>query len=503
MKLRSILAFGWLATGAFAQGPPNVSQTLIWSTLTNQPINTGAGVIQRPLFSVYTTRTPVAFGGTNFVATVTDPRNYNVAHGAALSSALNANIAAALSVVPLSSPTSGVILKKDPATGALLPASSSLGPIFTQRAETIGKGKLYIGFTQQNYHFSNINGKSLNGLGVLYGGGDPSAITVNGAPTATAPASFNFAMDVKLSQNLAFITYGVTDRLDVSVGLSAVHSAVASRTYNGLVYTGSGDDYDGRGTQCWCMNSLAPGTKSLTMPSIGSASYAKSGFGDMVVRVKGGVFQKPGASLAVGTDIRLPTGDAENYLGIGAAAVKPFAALSLYSKPLANGIVFAPHVDFGWQFSGSSILGGTLQGTPFNAPVTGGTTPVVVGPFTATKGQLPDIMTWAVGIEVAVGRRNTLIFDAFGNHIGLVRDVQLLKSQSITAPPPTVLNGTTPLSQGMASAGRGSFAQYSGSFGYKMKVVGNLVATFQAMVRLNNSGLTDKFVPLYGLGYSF
>src|SRR5581483_5776373 len=54
-----------------------------------------------------------------------------------LSSTLNASIATALSVIPVASPASGVITKLDPTTGAELPASSTLGPIFTERGETI------------------------------------------------------------------------------------------------------------------------------------------------------------------------------------------------------------------------------------------------------------------------------------------------------------------------------------------------------------------------------
>ena len=244
-RILSIACFFTAGAAAFAQSPPNVSQVLMWSTLTSKPIDTTRGLISRPLFSVYTTATPVVAGSDAFVPIITNAQNYRVAHSSALSSALSANIAVALSVIPLSSPSSGVILKKDPVTGAELPASSSLGPIFTQRAETIGKGKVYLGFTHQTYHFTSLNGEKLNGLSVLYGGGDASGISTGSAVT-TAPATFNLGLDVRLSQDLAFLTFGVTNRFDVSIGLPAVHSAVSSRSYNGVVYSGSGDDYKQR-----------------------------------------------------------------------------------------------------------------------------------------------------------------------------------------------------------------------------------------------------------------
>jgi hypothetical protein len=502
-----------LLAPAGAQGPPNVSQVVIWSTLTDRTVQqagpsvfdpTAKGRIQRALFSVYTGTADVAAESNSFVSTINNPQNYKVAHPSPLSSALGANIAVTLGLIPLSSPTSGVILKKDPATGAELPVSGSLGPIFTQRAETVGKGKVFIGFTHQNYHFTSLNGQSLNGLSLLYGGGDPSKITFQGKAVTTAPATLNLGLDVRLSQDVAFLTFGVTNRFDVSVGLPSVHSAVASTAYNGIVYSGTGTSFDS-GNKCWCVNTFTPGTFALTAPQIGQASKAKSGFGDLLLRFKGSVFEGPRASLAIGTDLRLPTGDAENYLGTGTTSVKPFMALSLYSRPLANGIVIAPHVDFGWQFSGKSVLGGTLQGASATAQLEGGASvPVVGAPFATTKDYLPDVFSWAVGTEVAFGRRNTLVIDFLGNQIGWIRGAQTLASRNITDPAPTdLLSGARPMQAGLGDAGRTSFGQYSGAFGYKARIVGNLVATFQALVRFDNNGLTARVVPLYGLGYGF
>jgi hypothetical protein len=94
----------------------------------------------------------------------------------AVAGALNSGIATALSIIPLSSPASGAIVRTDPATGAELPESSTLGPIFTERAETIGKGRFYIGFSHQDFHFTSLNGTSLNALSLLSPGNVSSNI---------------------------------------------------------------------------------------------------------------------------------------------------------------------------------------------------------------------------------------------------------------------------------------------------------------------------------------
>jgi hypothetical protein len=499
------------AATVFAQSVPSVSQVLMWSTLTDRPVvasggftPSATGTVPQALFSVYTSSTGNAGGdSTAFVNAINNPTNYRVAHSSALSSALGANMALTLSTIPLSSPTSGRILKTDPATGAQLPVSSSLGPILTQRAETVGKGKLFLGFTHQNYHFKEFNGEKLNGLTLMYGGNDPSGITLGSAPTTTAPATYNLGLDVRLSQDIAFLTYGLTDRFDISAGFPMVHAAVSSRAYNGVVYSGTGTSFD-NGSRCWCVNTLSPGSFQLTTMDIGQSSKSKTGFGDLLLRFKGGVFETPRASLAAGVDVRLPTGDEENYLGAGTTNLKPFFALSLYSEPLANGIVIAPHVEGGWQFGGKSILGGTLQGTPGTATLSGGArVPVIGGPFVASKDYLPDVLSWGAGAEVAFGSRNTAVFDVLGNQIGMVRGAQLLSLRQIADPAPTVLNGATPKTAGMADAGKGSFGQYSAAIGYKARIAGGLVATFQVLIRLNDSGLTARAVPLFGLGYGF
>ncbi|HEY3738801.1 MAG TPA: hypothetical protein VGL53_03105 [Bryobacteraceae bacterium] len=496
----------------------NVSQVIMTSTLTTRQITTvnAAGIatftpttgnttLPVSLLGVYT-------GGSGGNGNINNPGTYTTANTSALVSAFNTNIALALSVTPVESPTSGVILRKDPITGAELPVSSTLGPIFTKRAETIGKGKFYIGLTHQSYHFTSFNGQNLNGTTVVYGGGDTSGLTAQGAAASggnaakTLPATLNLGLDVRLSQDVAFLTYGITNRFDVSVGLSMVHSSVASTAYNGIIYSGTGLG-NGPGSNCWCVNTFTPGSFSLTAPTIGSASMGKTGFGDTIVRAKGLIYEKANVVVAAGVDLRLPSGDAGNFLGTGATSVKPFMAVSLYTNPLPHGIVLAPHFDIGYQYSGSSVLAGLQQGTPASATLNGQSVNYLTYPFQTTSGKLPDIFSWAAGTEVALNRYNTVLVDFLGNEIGLVNGVPSVSPFTLNnvVPPTSAGSAGAPVTvKGLfADGSRTSFGQYSGAFGYKVRIKGNLVATFQALVRFDHNGLRAGFTPLYGLGYSF
>jgi hypothetical protein len=431
-----------------------------------------------------------------------------------LAGSLNGSIATALSVLPLASPASGVITKTDPVTGAELPSSISLGPIFTERAETIGKHKLYIGVSSQNFHFTSLNGQSLNPVTMLDKGGVTTTLQANGQSLVTFPATINVKMDLRLSQNVAFLTYGVTNRIDVSVGLPVVHAAFSSQTYNGLIYVGDGfgDQAGSSQPNCWCIDTFTPGAapdgvtgSGLILSQIGFSSFAKTGFGDMLLRFKGNVLEGRKVALALGADLRLPTGDERNFLGTGAVAFKPFAALSLYTKPWSNGIVFSPHLNVGWQFAGKSILGGGINGGTTVTLADG--VSALAPPLTSSKDYLPDVFSWAVGAEVALGRHNTVVVDILGNQIGWIHGIENLTTGSVANVPlpQTTKTSSAPLvtATGFTNGGQTSFGQYSGAFGYKARIVGNLVGTFNMLVRFDNNGLTARATPLYGLSYTF
>jgi len=431
-----------------------------------------------------------------------------------LTSTLNASVATALSVIPVASPASGVILKTDSATGLQLPASGTLGPIFTERGETIGKHHFYIGVSNQDFHFKSYNGRSTDSLQLMDIGTNSSTVTAGGA-VKSFPVTYNINMDVRLSQDVAFLTYGVTDRLDVSVGLPIVHAAVSSNTYNGQIFVGNGlanvssginPAYgNGQGSgNCWCVDTFTPGEPpsptdghGLTLANINSSGRAKTGFGDMIVRAKGSVIERKSLVVALGVDLRLPTGDEQNFLGTGTTSVKPFAAVSLYTKPLTDWLVLSPHVNVGWQISGKSTLGGLFL------PSEVATSPTAFGqPLTPQKDYLPDVFSWAVGTEVGIGRRNTVVLDFLGNQIGWINGIPNMTMENIAnVPAPNTATNVT--ASGFVGAGRTSFGQYSGAFGYKARLVGNLVGTFNMLVRFDNNGLTARATPLFGLSYTF
>jgi hypothetical protein len=260
------------------------------------------------------------------------------------------------------------------------------------------------------------------------------------------------------------------------------------------------------------VDTFTPGYPTLIQPQIGDASLGKTGFGDLLVRVKGTVYRSARAVVAVGGDLRLPTGDENNYLGVGTTTFKPFTAVSFYTRPLRNNIVLSPHFDVGWQFSGKSTLGGELAGTQMTQSTATGNINYIAAPFTSTKGYLPDVFTWATGAELAVGRHNTVIVDILGNQVGWIHGIPNATMQTIsnvllpTGPNGDSTGAAVPAkgsATGLVSAGKVSYGQYSASLGYKARITQSLVANFNVVIRMDNNGLVARAVPMVGLGYSF
>jgi hypothetical protein len=463
-----------------------------------------------PTLFTFNSGTPTAIGNAIMSGAVKSGQNFGTAFPVSiLASELNASIATALSVIPISSPASAVITRTDPTTGAELPVSSTLGPILTERAETIGKNKFYVGFSNEDFHFTSLNGQSLRNLSLLDPGGKLSGLTngPGGATLTTYPSTLGIGADVRLAQNVAFFTYGVTDRFDVSVGLPIVHASITSETANAQVFTGDGlGGASSTNPNCWCLNTYTAGSPPVNLSGlvyhgvINSVSRSNTGFGDMLLRFKGTAIRRRNLAFAAGLDLRLPTGDERNFLGLGTTAIKPFIALSLYTTPLSHGIVFSPHFNLGWQYAGKSVLGGQLLANE----ITGGPPALYGLPFSSAKGYLPDVFSWAVGTEVALGRRNTVVADILGNQIGWVHGILNMRTSTSTGYAPGCASNCTAIPvSGLQGAGPLSLGQYSGAFGYKSKIAGNLVGTFNMLVRFDDNGLVARAVPLFGLSYTF
>ena len=258
---------------------------------------------------------------------------------------------AELTNVPMTSPASGFTYRLDQAIGASVRSTNSFGPFFTERSLTGGRQVSFgVGFSQAN--FEDIDGRNLR-TGTLVA----TASQLQGEPEPFDAETLTLRLRTRTVTMTGLI--GLTDRLDVSAAVPVIRIDLSGQRI---------DTY--RGTPLLQSSAVAHAT----------------GVGDIVVRAKYNVFRYGGGGVAIGGDVRLPTGDAENLLGSGSRLVTPRIIASLERDRLAA------HGQLGYG------VGGTSDELTFSGAVTLAASPrvtligEVLGRRLAEGGRLSEVV---------------------------------------------------------------------------------------------------------------
>jgi Putative MetA-pathway of phenol degradation len=410
-------------------------------------------------FPIYQGGNPYTGGGPVFDSSFTDFTG-NV-------TALAATLGTELTTLPLTAPGSGFVFQLDRASGLEVRSTQSLGPILAERGETIGRHKLFVAFTYQYFHPTSDNGINMKSLHNVYQHGTDQSQAEEYDFITT-----NETVDLKIHEFAAFLTYGLTDRIDVSAVIPILDVRMGA---TGIATIHNSDPF--------VTHSFCQATVCLT--DYFSSFRDASGIGDIVFRVKARVWGGERTKFALGADVRVPTGDELNFLGSGAYGVRPFAALS-YSKNR-----FAPHANVGFQVNGNSILAGLTTGV---------------------STHLPNEATYSAGADLGVTHRFTVAADWLGEHVINGFEVRSTTcGETFDAPPPpatpSCVPGTTAGSGGFTASlsqnVRTSYSVDDLALGVKISPLANLLITANALIKLDDPGLRSTVVPLVGIGYTF
>ena len=345
--------------------------------------------------------------------------------------ALNEAVGTVVSDLPLASPASGVIYSVDPQLKLSVPSDMTFGPILTQRPETVGRHKAYVSLVYQYFRFSEVDGTDLKTLPSVTKTSDLAFVTINN-------------LDLFVHQFSGYFTFGLTNRIDISaaVPILDVHES----------FTSAGSKI------------ILSGTSTPSTPINISNSGSATGFGDVVLAAKGTIWKPEKGGLAAGLEVRVPTGDAENFLGSGTVGVKPYVSAA-YGRRLSI------HGNFGYQVNGNTKL---------------------VTNSTGGQGQLPNRMFESVGIDWGARKWITLVADILAERVFEAHRIEIGTAavnednfQTIVAPSPV-----------------NSYNRTDGAFGAKVKY-GSFIATGNVLVKLDQGGLRARVVPLGGISYTF
>lgn len=373
-------------------------------------------------------------------------------------SPLNSEIGVQLSQLPFASPASGFVFSFNPSLGVVARTTESFGPILTERADTIGRHKLFVGASYQYFDFDGVSGVNLRNFGAVF-------------HHEHVPGNFVFAndivattnrIDLKVHQVTAVATFGLTNRLDVSVAIPIVDVRMGVSSAATIVSFES---------PC-CIHNFAipsPYPSHEVVMSSSQATFFNAnsalGIGDVVVRGKFELLKRERTGFALGVDLHTPTGDAKNFLGSGTFGARPFATFSYAAR-------VSPHASVGYLWNGQSILAGNIT--------------------TGTTAHLPDVVTYSAGADAGINRHLTLGVDFIGQ--------TLRKATEISPSTYVDFGGVSHLNVSTSTA---SINQANVAVGGKFNVVGRLIVSGDVLFRVNDAGLHSKPAPLVGISYNF
>jgi hypothetical protein len=376
---------------------------------------------------------------------------------------LNGSIANQLSSFPIASSAGGFTYTFDPALGVFVRSSDSFGPVYAERADTIGKGRFNMGLNYSHFTFDDINDLSLRGGDVRLvfthqdtnHNGNNETFFFEG-DVITARVALKITTDIT-----AFVfNFGVTDRFDVGMALPIVRVGIDAQTDAAI-------DRLATGTVAPGIHRFQNGSDRETFSQSGNAS----GVGDIVLRAKYRVTSGTKYGLAVATDFRLPTGDENDLLGTGATQIKAFLVGSAHLGAVS------PHLNAGYTWS----------------------------VYPSDGKHRPDEISYTGGFDWALSPRLTFVADVIGRTF---RDAGVVSVENHTfvantdpAPggPPQLVSAVLP----RLVVTPGNLNTLLGSVGLKINPVGNLLVTINGLFSISKEGLRDRFTPLVGLDYSF
>ncbi len=365
-------------------------------------------------------------------------------------------------------------------------AFDNLGPVLIDRPDSVGRHKFVVGFSFQSFNFNHLDGIGIGSIPFVFGSQTYSS---NGTLTGTNYFQQNVNASIKYDQYVGVATFGITRTTDISVVLP--FARISAGAYNQQSY-----EYAVNTANTLISNSQVTGYHGK-----GSAS----GVSDVLLNVKHVLYSGGDAgrtSIATGMAVRLPTGDALNYLGSGAYGYNLYGLASYKAR-------FSPHAKVAYQWNTKSVLVG---------PPTSGV-PGVAGTSTSSASgelALPGGTQFGVGVDIGVTPELTLSADVLANQF-INSPYATVGTYTIPATSVGVANpascpqgGATLPASGTCTLtsiveAQRTYTTANLSLGVKLKPSHhrNFIFYANVLMQLNNVGLRSDPSPSVGASYRF
>lgn len=376
----------------------------------------------------------------------------------ATSGRLNQSLAVQLATFPFASSAGGFTYTFDETTGVFNRSTDSFGPLYTERAQTLGKGKWNVGFTYFEASYDKLDDVDLKNGSIEF-----QLLHQDLPPVGTRDDLFfegdlinaQLLVDIESTTAVFFANYGVTDRFDLAVAvpvqkvdLSAEAVLTVDRLATGNI-TG--------------IHRFPDGSDQLRIASSDSAS----GVGDVLLRGKYRLTGEGESGLALAFDLRLPTGDEHELLGLGVTQGKILLAGSTAWGPVS------PHVNLGYT------------ATEGNSDV---------------LGDVPDELNYGIGFDVAAHPRLTLSAELVGRTLQdattIDRRMQTFHFTRVDGSPGTA-------DRPVVDIRRDDVNLLLAAAGLKWNPGGNFLISTDALFNVGDGLVDDGVILVVGVDFSF
>lgn len=261
---------------------------------------------------------------------------------------LTNSISTNLSNLPVTASSGGETFRFE--GGTPVRTSISAGPIYAERAQTLGRGRLFVGLARTGLHFETLRGIPLDDVrltfthqNVDFPGCDQifgADCTIYGVPDIeNETIDFDLDLDVQVDVTSFLFTYGVTDRIDLGVVLPLVRTELRGTSTAAIIPFGAGPR----------PHFFAGTEEAPVLTASRFTEGSSSGLGDVSARLKVSLREASPVSVALLAEGRFPTGSEDDLRGSGAVALR---GLGIVSARLGE---FSPHVNLGYQYRGRAL----------------------------------------------------------------------------------------------------------------------------------------------------
>jgi hypothetical protein len=335
-----------------------------------------------------------------------------------------------VSTAPIGSSAGGFTFTFNPATRAFTRAAPSFGPMFGERAITAGTGRASVGVNYIHASYDTLDGVNIRD-------GSLQTVTFVGG---SAPPRGTAALHLSTDTVVVFTNIALNRWFDAGVAVPFVTLKL-------------------------------DGTHRVTGTEDVAGSASESGLGDVALRGKIRVYPYEQGGVAVGLELRVPTGDKEALLGAGVARTLVSGIWSGTVGPIV------PHASLGFEYWSQPFqVFQPLQQTTVDAGRHG--------------------VAYNAGLEWAATQRLTVNAELLGRTL---RNGGRLAYTSLNINP----NPFGIRSAEVASVDPRGLHEASIAGGIKWNFGGTALLTASVLLPVNDAGLRDKLTPVVGLDWGF